>query len=191
VKDLTFEPEKHEYRYKGVRVPSVSEIIAPIRDYSGIDPAILANAARRGTAVHFECELYDKGMSGGLKSMDAELRPYFSAYLRFLEEHDCEWLYIEEPGYIHELGVAGTPDRFGTVDGFVAGLDLKATAKKHAATGVQIAGYEMMVPQFEVQKRYGLRLKRDGTYELTEYPDERVTFRSLVNVWKWRQRNLP
>ena len=55
-KELIFDEKKHAYYYNGVKCVSVTQILKhkfPSK-YDGIDPAILENAAKRGTYYH-EC----------------------------------------------------------------------------------------------------------------------------------------
>ena len=185
---ITFDEATHTYYVDGVKVPSVSEIIAPLRDFSGIDPEVLRKAQDRGKAVHKACELHDLGTLGDLGPDAAVIEPYLKAWLKF-SGSDWEWISIEEIKYHSKLVYCGTADRIGIYRGeHVCGVDIKATAKSHAATGVQLGAYELLWGE-PFHKRIGVRLKRDGTFEATEYPDETVTFRSLLNVWKWKQRN--
>ena len=54
---LTFDPEKHEYRINGVLVPSVSQILAPLYDFSKIPRDVLERKRQIGTAIHKAIEL--------------------------------------------------------------------------------------------------------------------------------------
>lgn len=65
---LEFFPETHTYLYDGIMLPSVTQILgAKFRnDYASVPPAVLNNAAQRGTAVHkaienFNVSGYDDG----------------------------------------------------------------------------------------------------------------------------------
>ena len=51
---LEFFPETHTYLYDGLMLPSVSRILGTKykNEYASVPPAVLDNAAQRGTAVH-------------------------------------------------------------------------------------------------------------------------------------------
>ena len=59
---LEFIEETHEYLWDGVKVPCVSDILAPLKpDFSNTNPAVLENARQYGNAVHKAIELKLKG----------------------------------------------------------------------------------------------------------------------------------
>lgn len=58
---LEFYPETHTYLYEGLMLPSVSRILGVKykNEYASVPPAVLNNAAQRGTAVHKAIENYN------------------------------------------------------------------------------------------------------------------------------------
>ena len=65
---LEYFDETHTYLYEGLMLPSVSQILGVKykNDYASVPPAVLNNAAKRGTAVHkaienFNVSGYDDG----------------------------------------------------------------------------------------------------------------------------------
>lgn len=58
---LEFFPESHTYLYDGIMLPSVTQILGVRHknDYASVPPAVLNNAAKRGTAVHKAIENYN------------------------------------------------------------------------------------------------------------------------------------
>lgn len=58
---LTLNEETHKYYWDGFNIPSVSEIIDPIKDFSNVNPVVLENACNYGKAVHKTAELYLNG----------------------------------------------------------------------------------------------------------------------------------
>ena len=58
---LEFYPETHTYLYDGLMLPSVTQILGVKykNDYASVPPAVLNNAAQRGTAVHKAIENYN------------------------------------------------------------------------------------------------------------------------------------
>ena len=60
--ELTFEEGPHIYRLNGVEIPSVSELMKPLKDtcYAGVGAKTLENAANKGTSVHNSIENWIK-----------------------------------------------------------------------------------------------------------------------------------
>ena len=58
---LEFFPETHTYLYDGLMLKSVTQILGVKyrNDYASVPPAVLDNAAKRGTAVHKSIENYN------------------------------------------------------------------------------------------------------------------------------------
>ena len=58
---LEFFPETHTYLYDGLMLPSVTQILGVKykNDYASVPPAVLDNAAKRGTAVHKAIENFN------------------------------------------------------------------------------------------------------------------------------------
>ena len=58
---LEFYPETHTYLYDGLMLQSVTQILGVKfrNDYASVPPAVLNNAAQRGTAVHKAIETYN------------------------------------------------------------------------------------------------------------------------------------
>lgn len=79
---LEFDSSSHTYRVGGVVVPSVTQILSPLVDFSMVTPDVLAAKAAIGTAVHLACELYD--MDDLIEyDLDPVLVPYFEGWKKF------------------------------------------------------------------------------------------------------------
>ena len=190
----------HEYWLEGDRLPSVSEIIAPLVDYSMVPEDRLAFAKDRGTAVHKACELDDLGTLDESSVDEEHVLPYLQAYRKFRTECEFEPEIIERPYYCKTLRVAGTPDRGGTMllpsstgrkRRVTAVVDLKTVAEMKPVIGVQLAGYALLMERngFVPEARIGLQLRKDGTYRVRTFGNEVPTFLSLRNLWSWRQKH--
>lgn len=204
---IDFDEEKHEYSVDGCRVPSVSEILAPLSAdrYADLNPWMLKAAAARGTAVHEACELIDYGVE---PEEDPETDGYLVAYQSFLLDHEVEWKMIESIVYFHRYNgeiplYAGTLDRFGKVDGVPTIVDIKTYASLSSdaqlAASCQTALYRDAIDQmlsteavtWDKESRAILHLKKDGTYRLVDldkWDDERGfssrdTAWMLWNIW--------
>lgn len=204
---IDFDEEKHEYSVGGVKIPSVSEILAPLsaERYGEINPWMLKVAAAKGTAVHEACALIDYGIE---PEYDPEIAGYLYAYETFLIEHTVDWESIESIVYYlrtpDELPLyAGTLDRYGKVDGFRAVVDIKTYAS--LSTDAQLAAscqtalykdaiYEGSQEDFMPIDRYILHLRKDGTYRLVNLQkwdnehgfNSRECAWSLYSVWAWK-----
>lgn len=184
---ITFDAEKHEYRDCGVRLPSVTQIIADAGLY-GNTSYFTEYTRDRGSFVHKAIEYH---LSGVLDedTLDPVIVPYFEAWKRFEKEssyvsEQCE-LILSSKIYRY----AGMIDHVGHLNGHLCIIDVK-TGAPVPATGIQLAGYENLLI-VKGAKRFALHLKDDGNYKLIEYKDrnDRNVFLSALALWYWKQNN--
>ena len=185
---LTFDEAAHAYRWNGLLVPSVTQILRPLYDFSAIHPAVLENKRQIGTAVHLTCELIDQGTLDAA-SISPEIAGYVVAYREFLQAKRPEWAMVEARHYNPSFQYAGTLDRAGDMDG-PALLDVK-TGPESAAIGVQLAAYQKAANLPPNTRRYSLHLRADGTYRLIEHTDRNdwPLFLSLLNLHNWKVKH--
>ncbi len=143
--------------------------------------------ATRGRYVHEACALLDSGELDEA-TLDPVLRPYLGAYQKFLAECRVEWEAIEQPVEDALYGYRGTPDRVGMINGKRTVLDIKSGAMQ-PWTALQTAAYSACLGNRLV--RFGLELRADGTYRLTEFTDRRdvAVWQGALLVAQWKQRN--
>ena len=188
---IDFDAEKHEYSVGGVKVPSVSEILAPLSAdrYEGLNPWMLRAAAEKGRAVHEATELMDYGIE---PEEDPEIAPYLLAYQTFLCEHEVEWEMIEKIVYYQRFDgeqplYCGTVDRYGKIDGKKSVLDIKTYASMstdallnascqtalYEDAIVQMVGIDNILEEDGAYSvgRYVLHLRKDGSYRLIDLHD--------------------
>lgn len=210
---IDFNEEKHEYSVGGEKVPSVSEILAPLSAdrYSQIDKFVLKNAAERGTAVHAATRAIDYGFA---PEEDFSISAYLKAYYMFLREVKPEWEMVEQiVWYSRYLGdtplYAGTVDRYGMIDGKPCVVDIKTyaslTTDAYISASCQTALYRDAIESNQLAdgtpemvkgldaysgedgiiKRYVLHLKSDGNYRLASLDnvDKEREFRSGPVAW--------
>lgn len=176
---IQFDAEKHEYTVDGRRVPSVTEILnfLTASHYGAINPAILSAAAQRGTMVHETLEAIDYGAFDGLVAY--EIQGYVRAYLEFLRDYKPEWYGIESMIYEPVGNYCGTVDRYGMIDGKECVVDLKTytspTKENYMSLMGQTCAYAYgllanakLTQSYRLIKRYGLFLRKDGTYRLVD-----------------------
>lgn len=178
---LTFDEALHEYRYDGKIVPSVTQIMSPLFDFSFVDELKLEIACGRGTQVHKACELYDKGELDESGIDDWPWVQYFNAYKKFRRDSGFVPETNEERVYNKVLGYAGTLDIRGPLNGKPALIDIKTTATLSPVVGVQLSAYETALVTSDGWKgpskffKYALQLRADGTYRLEPY----------LETWYW------
>lgn len=190
--DLRFDAERHEYWVGDRRLPSVSEIIAPLVDYTMVPDVRLEFARDRGTAVHLACHLDDLGQLDEDSVDEQHVLPRLKAWRQFKIDNEFEVQLSEVPMAYLTLGFAGTPDKKGTMR---VGRtrkrvlpDIKTVVEMKPVIGVQLGGYELLLRHngIEIDERIGVQLLPDGTYRTKTYGSEVPTFMSLLTLHNWR-----
>lgn len=168
---LIFYDAGHKYTVGGEEVPSVSELTRFITRevYESAPQLAMDRAGSRGTKIHKASEAIDKY---GSAEIEDDIAPYLRAYVRFLKDFSPEWERIEWP-VNNGMLYAGTLDRYGTLSGKRAILDIKTAASIGTPTKVLYTAaqnlYRMAIePEYAVEALYILQLKKDGKYRLIE-----------------------
>ena len=184
-KAFIFREWDHTYWYCDVRLPSVTEIMKPLYDFSKVDPEILSTAADFGTAVHKAVKLWIDGRLD-MDTLDPALKKPLEGFMRWYEKGMCgaglgTLEYCEEPLMHSRLKYSGTPDlvfEYGIVD-------IKTRPYNAITDPVQLAGYEGLVGG-TCLKRYVLFIDLDGNVKLTNAYKKQsgVIFRKLLDKWK-------
>lgn len=197
---LDFDEESHTYTIGERKLPSVTQILKPLVDYAGIPPSILAHACERGNYVHKACEMYLLGTLDE-ESLNEECAPYFEGFKRFLDETGFEPELIEQRVHHSKLMYAGTVDLGGVLPpmgrkrkSHRAMIDIKTTFKLMKSVGPQTAAYadawaSSNPKELHFDERYGLQLKKDGSYKLEPMraPTDSNTFLSCLNIYNFMQ----
>jgi hypothetical protein len=155
-----FDPIAHAYLdQRGRRHQSVTQILdaSGCIDFSGVDPLVLAAAAKRGTIVHALTAAWDQVRLScpmleffKLRNVAEEHRGYVEQYERFLVEQNFYALHedTERPRLvdIHGTIVGMTPDRVGYFrpSRRLSVVDIK-TGIYQLSHPLQLAGYSMGV----------------------------------------------
>jgi len=190
---LTFDEASHTYRWDGQPIPGVTQVLAPLTDFSAVPLDILAAASAFGVAIHKATELDDEGALDEAVLDDA-LRPYLAAWRKFVHEHEASWSHIECRLFHPTLRYAGTADRIGLVDGELTVVDIKTTAKLYPAVGPQLAAYRRAAVdglKLPVMQRASVRLMADGNYDFHVHTgaEDLSVFVSLLTVRNWCRRH--
>ena len=190
--DLEFKEDTHQYFYKGLEVPSVTQIISAsnANALDNIPTSILDNASERGTAVHQAIEFYNKYKFANIND---EYKGYFEAYKGWYKQTAGYQVKIESELQVYHkvLNYAGTIDILTTnTDGEHCLIDIKTTNELNMKyVSLQLSAYKEALASegIEAEDMYVLWLKRDGTYEYKEVPNNKNIFMYsllLYNYWK-------
>lgn len=195
--EIDFEPVQHVYSLRGVKLPSVTQIMQPmsLMLYEGIPSNTLSEAADRGTRAHEQISNY---VAYGIVETDEDTECYMRAFLQFEEHYRPVWIGSEYRTYHKLMRYAGTLDLIGYIqpdDGTgVDVIDIKCTSEYHPVMlATQLAGYAEALKShgIQIRKRYGLQLQRNGVPRFEEVADGYKTFLhclALVNAMAAERR---
>lgn len=188
---LTFDEPTHTYRWHGVAVPSVTQIIKPIApSYSFVNPEQLESARQQGVAIHKMVEL-DCADDLDEDTLPDWLRPYRAAWRKFVDDTGFVVEQSEHRGYNPALRYAGTLDLRGrNRKGAPWLIDLKRSFLAGRAIGVQLAAYAAFDRTCSPH-RFGLQLRADASYRLREFndPSDWATFVACLTLHRYNERS--
>lgn len=188
--NLTFDPEKHEYRYNGTVVPSVTQLLK----WAGlIDDSWFSDwHGERGRLIHLACQYYDEGTLE-MASVHPEIAGYLESYIKWREAgKHIKILEIEAQIFNEGCWYAGTLDRAVAIDNTPAIIDIKSGAYQQWH-GLQLAGYQY-AKRFEYCERYSLYLDGGGAMAKLRQHDSSsdvAVFLSIAhahnNIQRWKK----
>ncbi len=193
---LTFDAGAHVYRHDGVRVPSVTQILAAegFIDYSflGEDSA---HYLSRGQAVHAACEYLDEDRLDW-STVAPAIEGYVRGYQKFKRVLGFYPTHIETHVFDEIYRYAGTLDRVGRIgDARKILIDLK-TGPICSWVGAQLGGYagavrfNQIFADWNYLERWGVQLTADGGYQITKFEDHEgdlAVFRSACICYNWKK----
>jgi hypothetical protein len=190
---IEFNEARHEYRLDGAVVPSVTQLLEPIRRELGGMQNVLEYKRSVGKALDRAIELHEKD-DLDFATLDVGVVPFFEAWIAFKRDSGFRVLLNQLVVYSRKLRFAGTLDVLGhsrrgpSPDELI---DTKCVWTIDPATAIQTAAYALAAHEshgIKVKRRGGLQLLRDGTYRFYPYNDpldENVVRAMLVvNSWK-------
>lgn len=168
---LEFFPETHTYLYDGLMLPSVSQILGVKykNDYASVPPAVLNNAAKRGTAVHKAIENFNvSGYDDGSEAV---------RNFKFLQkQYGFEVLDSELPLVLFkdDMPIAcGRLDMTMLIDGQTGIADIKTVS----ALNKEKIAYQLNLYRIGLMQSYGVDAKflkiihlRDGIRKVIDSP---------------------
>ena len=168
---LEFFPETHTYLYDGIMLQSVTQILGVKykNDYASVPPAVLDNAARRGTEVHKAIENYN---NSGYDDGSEAVRNF-----KFLQkQYGFEVLDSELPIVIFkdDMPIAcGRLDMTMLMDGETGIADIKTVS----ALNKEKIAYQLNLYSIGLMQSYGVDAKflkiihlRDGIRKVIDSP---------------------
>ena len=168
---LEFYPETHTYLYEGLMLPSVSRILGMKykNEYSNVPPAVLDNAAKRGTAVHKAIENYN---NSGYDDGSEAVRNF-----KFLQkQYGFEVLDSELPLVLFKDDIpiaCGRLDMTMLIDGQTGIADIKTVS----ALNKEKIAYQLNLYRIGLMQSYGVDAKflkiihlRDGVRKFIDCP---------------------
>ncbi len=192
---LRFDAEAHVYTLSGRRMPSVTQVLAQLEDWSKVDPVALELARVRGQHIHRMVEL---DVHGNLdeESLAPEYHGYLRQWRKFLAETRFKPLLAECQVFDERYGYAGTFDLAGTLGPRFVLVDVKSGLVPRTVP-LQTAAYLGAAVQrgkFPASaERAALRLHEDH-YRFfpieTPYLVDLADFVAALRLHAWRERNL-
>lgn len=174
---LQFDQATHAYFKEGLRIPSVTQVLKMSGwvSFEGIAKDVLENKRGIGEAVHKCAQYFDEGDLEE-STVLPEWAGYLDAWKKFVRESQVQILGTEQKhlGTVNGMPYGMTYDRLAIVDGEESLLELKTCAAKEDYWGLQLAGYDLGLPQCKDalrRKRYAVQLKKDGNYRLWPFED--------------------
>ena len=180
--NFKFDETTHTYYLDGVKIPSVSEIISPLVDYSEVNPITLANACNYGKAVHKTIELWlngtldEENLSEGLKQPLGEFKKTQNIFS--LELFAGEIKLFDE-----KLRFAGTLDLLWKNQI----VDIKTRKYNSIIDDLQLTGYEILTGC--KCEKYILELLPNKPYNLIKIDNKQAKSMFLFMLEYWHKTN--
>lgn len=190
---LTFDAPTHTYTLNGRRLPSVTQVLQLVVDYSRVPADVLEAARVFGSHVHEACDLFDRGQLDWM-SLDPALVPYVEAWRQFCLDSGAIVIASEIRLFHEKLRYAGTADVVLAWNGKIVIPDRKSTAVVPPSVGAQTAAYakayQAMHGGREPERRC-IQLNPDATYRVHAKRDaaDWSLFLSCLNVHNFREKH--
>jgi len=193
---IQFNADTHTYTLDGTELVSISRILEDLGlvNYSGIPESVLETARKRGTFLH-ECISLSLENNLDETSIPEDYLSRFKGFRKFADKHNLETLGQNEIVYSKGLGVAGTLDWRGIIDGRRTIIDWKFTASLRKSVRIQLAFYRYLWNISHEPEEYiddvlavriipnGFRLPKEGFHD----PDDEQRMLACLEVYNLRR----
>jgi hypothetical protein len=190
---VDFEPVSHTYRVDGKVVPSVTQVLSLLEDWSRVDPEVLEAARVFGNHVHDACHLWNIGELDWATLDPALVRPV-EQWAEFIDSNNIT-IIASELIVAHKLyGYAGRKDTLVEWDRRRCLIDIKSGAVPRTV-GPQTAAY---AEAYEYERKPCVRIARRYCAQLTgeadkpakiirlQNPADWPVFQSALNCWRFK-----
>lgn len=188
---VEFEPVGHTYKLDGAPVPSVTQVLQLLEDFSGIPAHILEAARVFGSHVH-DAVAFDIRGRLDWQTLDLALVPYVEAWRKFKADSGFVVL-ASEAVVAHRLHrFAGKLDLRGVLNKRRVLIDIKS-GQLPRTVGPQTAAYDeggKDTHGIKCERRYCLQLNPSlpcgyKLHALTN-PSDWSMFLSALNCWRFK-----
>lgn len=190
VGQLEYREEGHQYLLNGRVLTHITQVTDYFGGFGDIPADVRDRALAFGRAVHFACELEDRGQLD-----EATCAPRVLAcvqqWRQFKADTRFHVLANEAVVYHPALDYAGRLDRRGRLNGKHAIVEIK-TGSPYPVAGPQTAAQAMAAEwaaQCEpIEARYSIHLNPDRPRAVLiphRDPSDRDTFMAMLKTWRW------
>lgn len=172
--------------------PSVTTVLAPWSDFSGVSPQILRAASERGRTVHRACTSHAMGLWAPAVTEDCA--GYVLSFRTWLSEA-VEDVILAESEFSHPVfQYSGHPDLIVRMrgDSALALVDLKTPLSPAKTWRPQLAAYAELarVNGYDIGRVLAVRLRKSGSRALAgDYTGTLAgdfsTFLACLTAWKY------
>jgi hypothetical protein len=171
-------------------LPSVTQVLSPWADFAGVPPAVLANAARRGSRVHAICSAHLQGL--WIPEIPEDCRGYVDSFLSWAPMIE-EVVLVEAELADPDLGFCGHPDLVALLKGdhILSIIDWKTPLNKGRLWRAQMAAYRHLARKAGIpaERVMTVRLRKEGgrplVDEYTELAPDLAAFCSALNAFRF------
>ena len=125
----------------------VTDVLKPFTNLSHIDPAVLQNAADRGTRVHKYCELYAQNML--IEIPDLDCIGYVNSFKKWFDKNVDQVISLEKRLNHPEYKISGKYDLLIKLKGSddIILIDIKTPQSPALSWSLQTAAYQLLIEE--------------------------------------------
>jgi hypothetical protein len=184
--EFIYNEETRVHTLDGVCIPSVSQIIAPLSDFSMIPKHILDRKCQLGINFHKAIELY---MLGDLcmESLDSDIIRPMETFIEWERtQADRDFAKYEEVLFNPDWGYCGKTDRVSNN----SVIDFKLRPYNKTTDPLQMAGYDRCVAPSLIRKKNVLSFDIKGKLKIHDASNSQAwpMFQAMLKQWKETQK---